>query len=384
MAEQGRDLYSILGVPRAASPEDIKRAYRKLARKYHPDVNPGDKAAEEKFKEVSAAFDILGDAEKRKLYDEFGAEGSQPGFDPEKARAYREWQRRAEATHAFRGGFEDAFGSRGGFDLGDIFGDLGGMAGRGRAARQPGADVETELHISLRDAVLGVEREVAFTRASPCPDCDGRGTKTTGTPQPCGDCGGSGRARVGQGPIAFQRTCPTCGGSGQRPGPTCGRCGGAGTVDRNVRLNVRVPAGVEDGQSIRLAGQGLPGRAGAPAGDLYLRVRVGSHPHLVRDGRDLTLRLPVTVREAMLGAKVEVPTLQGPIMLNIPAGSQSGSRLRVRGRGVPAAGGRPAGDLFVVLDVQVPPASANPAAAERAAAALDELYPGSVRAGLVV
>lgn len=382
MAEQGRDLYSILGVARTASPEDLKRAYRKLARKFHPDVNPGDKAAEERFKEISGAFDVLSDPEKRKLYDEFGDEGRQPGFDAEKARAYREWQQRAEATHAFRGGgFDDAFAARGGFDLGDIFGDLGGF---GRGGPRPGADVETEMTISLRESVLGAEREVAFTRPSPCARCEGRGTLAPATNQKCPKCGGSGRLGVARGPIAFQRPCDACGGSGTQPGPQCPQCGGAGTIDRNVRLNVRIPAGIEDGQSIRLAGQGLPGQSGGRPGDLFLRIRISPHPRLSREGRDLSLRVPVTVREAMLGAKIEVPTFHGPIKLTVPAGSQSGARLRVRGRGVAASGGAAAGDLFVVLDVQVPPATKDPEAAARAAAALDELYPGDVRSGLTL
>jgi len=378
--ESGKDPYSILGVARTASADEIKKAYRKFARKFHPDVNPGDKAAEERFKEVSAAFETIGDPDKRKLYDEFGDEGSRPGFDPEKARAYREWQRRAEATSAYRGGSDDAFSGRGGFDLGDIFGDFSG----GRSDPRRGADVETEIEITLREAVLGSEREVAFTRPSACTDCDGRGTKATGKADACSECGGSGRVGVSRGPIAFQRVCGTCAGSGQRPGPPCPRCGGTGRVERKVRLNVRVPAGVDDGQNIRLAGQGMPGSRGGPGGDLFLRVRVRAHPRLERDGRNLALRVPVTVREAMLGAKIEVPTLQGPIKLSVPAGSQTGTRLRVRGRGVPAAGNSPAGDLFVILEVQVPLAPADADAAARAAAAIDELYAGDVRAELVV
>lgn len=380
MADTGRDLYSILGVARSASPEEIKRAYRKLARQYHPDVNPGDKAAEERFKEVSAAFDVLGDAEKRKLYDEFGDEGNQPGFDPEKARAYREWQRRASATQGYGGGYEDVFSSRGGFDLGDIFDELGG---RERSGARAGADVETTLTLALRDAVLGGEREVAFTRPSPCAACDGRGSKPSASTGGCPKCGGSGRISVGRGPIAFQRACDACGGSGRNPGPPCAQCRGTGAVDRNVRLNVRVPPGISDGQSIRLAGQGMPGRNGGPSGDLFLRVRVESHPRLSRDGRDLLLRLPVTVGEAMLGAKIDVPTLHGTIKLSVPPGSQNGTRLRVRGRGVAAAGDAPAGDLYVILDVQLPPASNQPEAAA-AAAALDRLYSGDVRAGLTL
>jgi len=376
-----KNLYEILGVARTAAPEDIKRAYRKLARKFHPDVNPDDQSAEEQFKQISAAFDVVGDPAKRKIYDEFGAPGLEPGFDPEKARAYEEWQQRARASESFRGGgFEDLRGA-GGFDLGDIFGGLGGFP---RGGPQSGADIETEVHIAFRDAVLGGENEVAFTRPSACEDCDGRGTKSTGAPRPCPECGGSGRVSVARGPVAFQRACAVCAGTGQLAGPPCPRCKGSGNVERNVRLKVKIPAGIDDGQTIRLAGQGLPGRGGAAAGDLFLRVRVTPHPTLTRDGRDLSLHVPVTVSEAMFGAKIEVPTLQGPIKLSVPAGSQTGTRLRVRGRGVAATGAIAAGDLFVVLDVHVPAVGGNPEAAQRAAASLDELYASDIRAGLAV
>ena len=373
-AAETTDLYEILGVSRQASADDIKRAYRKLARKYHPDVNPGDAAAEESFKRVSAAFDVLGDTEKRKIYDEFGAAGLEPGFDPEKARAYQEWQQRARASDAFRGG-EDPLSGLGGFDLGDIF------SGFARSGPQPGGDVETEVRVSLRDAVLGAEREVAFHRASPCESCGGRGHVRAASPRPCSECGGAGRVGVARGPMSFQRACAACGGSGESPGPPCPSCQGRGVAERLVRLKVKIPAGIDDGKSIRLAGQGLPGRGGGPAGDLFLRVRVEPHPHLRRTGRDLELHVPVTVGEAMFGAKIEVPTLQGPIKLSVPAGSQCGARLRVRGRGVGGGEGAP-GDLYVILDVHVPQASADDPAVREAVANLGKLYPRDVRAGL--
>ncbi len=380
-ANEERSLYELLGVAESASQDDIKRAYRKLARKCHPDVNPGDKTAEEQFKKISAAFDVIGDPEKRRIYDEFGSAGLEPGFDPEKARAYEEWQRRANASRGFRGtrGGGDPFADLGGFDLGDIFGASGGFA---QGGSQPGADVETQLHVSLREAVLGAEREIAFQRPAPCEECGGLGHKAAGAPQPCRDCGGSGRVAVSRGPIAFQRTCATCAGTGRLPGPRCPRCGGDGTVEKNVRLKVKVPPGIEDGKTIRLAGQGIAGRAGGPAGDLFLRVHVSAHPRLTRDGRDLALHVPVTVGEAMFGAKIDVPTFQGTIKLTVPSGSQCGTKLRVRGRGVAATADQPAGDLYVVLDVHVPVAPPESEAAQRAAAALDELYTSDVRAGL--
>jgi len=382
-AKEEQSLYEILGVARGASPEDIKRAYRKLARKYHPDVNPGDASAEEQFKKISAAFDVVGDPAKRKVYDEFGPQGLEPGFDPERARAYEEWQRRAQASRGFRGtaGDEDPFGGLGGFDLGDVFGGLGGSA---RSGPQAGGDVQTDIRVSLHEAVLGGEKEVSFSRPSVCDDCQGRGFLRTAAPEKCADCGGSGRIAVARGPISFQRTCSACGGSGQRPGPACSRCAGSGVVERNVRLKVKIPVGVEDGQSIRLGGQGLPGRGGGPAGDLFLRVHVAPHPTLHRHGRDLSLHVPVTVSEAMFGARIDVPTLQGTIKLTVPPGSQCGTRLRLRGRGVPAAGEHAVGDLYVVLDVHVPAVGPDSEAAREAAAAIEALYPGDVRAGLKV
>jgi len=376
-----KDLYAILGVERDASADEIKRAYRRLARKHHPDVNPGDAKAEETFKQISAAFDILGDADKRKNYDEFGEDATKPGFDPEKARAYRDWQSRAQASESFRGGrSRDA--DFGGFDLGDLFGGMGGFGGRRRARDRRGADVESRLEISLRDAVLGTERDLSFSRPKPCEACGGSGTKRGGAPTTCKECGGSGQQNVAQGPLSFRAPCPACGGTGQTSGPPCPSCGGAGQRDSRARLKVQVPSGVEDGQTIRLAGQGMPGVGAGTPGDLLIRIKVAAHPLLSRDGRDLLLDVPVTVREAMLGGKIDVPTLDGTIKLTLPAGSQTGTKLRAKGKGVPASGKRPAGDLYVVIRVQVPDANKDPELARRAADDLEKLYPNDVRAEL--
>ena len=375
-----RDLYATLGVERDASPEDIKRAYRKLARKLHPDVNPGNKEAEERFKELSAAYEVLSDSEKRQLYDEFGEEGLKSGFDPEQARAYRDWQRRAEAAESFRRG-PTTYASTD-FDLGDLFGDVVGRGFSRRSYVQRGGDIEAEMQVSFRDAVLGTERDLAITRPKICDSCEGSGTDPSGSPETCPDCGGSGERDVAQGPLSFRTACPTCGGLGQMPGPPCKKCGGLGELEGTARLKVKIPSGIRDGQTIRLAGQGMPGKGGGPAGDLLIGVRVTPHPLVRRDGRDLQLDVPVTIGEAMLGAKIEVPTLDGTIKLTVPSGSQTGTKLRVRGKGVPAAGKEPAGDLYVELRVQVPDPSSQPDVAERAAEELEGLYTDDVRAGL--
>ena len=381
-----KDLYEILGVKRAADADEIKKAYRKLARKLHPDVNPGDKVAEEQFKEVSAAFEVLSDDEKRKIYDEFGGDGLKAGFDPEQARAYRDWQKRAEATGAYRSASSGAGFEGVDFDLGDIFGGAYGDRGRGfsrqRQDAMRGGDIESELQVAFREAVLGSEREIALSCPRACDDCAGTGMEQSSSAPPCSDCGGSGGRSVGQGPIPFRRVCPTCNGSGRQPGPACKKCRGSGQVESSTRLKVKIPAGIDDGQKIRLAGQGGQGSGGAPAGDLYVRIKVAPHPLLRREGRDLFLDLPVTISEALLGGKIDVPTLDGAIKMTVPAGSQSANKLRVKGKGVPASGGKGAGDLYVVLQVKMPDSTRDPEKAKKAAEELAELYSGDLRAGL--
>jgi curved DNA-binding protein len=324
-----KDPYATLGVSRTASAEEIKKAYRKLAKKLHPDVNPGDKKAEERFKEVSSAFDVVGDPKRRALYDEFGEVSTRSGFDEAKARQFREY-REAAGAGAGRGnfqGFEDLFGGAAGAggidpsDLGAMFGDLfGGGRGRGRRTRSqpvPGDDVEAPIEVDLRDAVLGAEREIMV----------------------------------------------------QKPGAT-----------ESSRLKVKIPPGVETGSRIRLAGQGAPGERGAEPGDLYLRITVRAHPTVRVEGRDLLLDLPITASEALEGAEVTAPTFEGQVKLKIPAGSQSGRKLRLRGRGLPAlrtgVGGAPRGDLYVVLQIVLPPDSPQ---AREAVRTLSKLYGDDVR-----
>jgi molecular chaperone DnaJ len=366
-----KDLYAVLGVPRTASAAEIKKSYRKLARKYHPDVNPGSTEAEERFKAISEAYDILNDPEKRKLYDEFGMAGVQSGFDADKARAYREqaqaWERSGGSRAGFAGytNFEDVFG--------DIFGE---GAIRDRPAR--GGDVEYELDIGLLDALRGLSTTIAIERPEVCATCGGSGADPAGSTT-CPDCNGQGRIRMGEGPVMFMRTCPRCGGTGRTSLRPCTTCGGSGQRLTTERLNVHIPAGVDTGSRVRVAGKGGPGGGGAPAGDLFIRVKVRSHPLLERRGHDLHMDLPVTVGEALLGASIDVPTLDGTVRVRVPAGSQAGRQLRVRGRGAPHLRGTGRGDLYLKLVVHLPEGESS--AAAEAARALDAAYRRSPREG---
>ena len=384
-----KDPYSVLGVSKTASAEEIKKTYRKLAKKLHPDVNPGDKKSEERFKEVSAAFEVLGDPKKRALYDEFGEVATRPGFDEQKA---REWQRQAQAAGARGfggGGFEGFQGRSGGFDpedLSSMFGDIFGRRQSGRTRRAaaepvPGDDAEAAIEVDLREAVLGAEREIAVNRPARCPECKGSGARPGSKPTTCPQCGGSGEIRTGG---FFSTTCPRCGGEGQIQDP-CPRCGGARVIPETARLKVKIPPGVETGSRVRLPGQGAPGERGGESGDLYLRITVREHPTVRVQGRDLLLDLPITPEEALAGAEVTAPTFEGPVKLKIPPGSQSGRKLRLRGRGLPAlkggTTGAPRGDLYVVLQIVMPPDSPQ---AREASVALQKLYKSDVRKDVVL
>lgn len=369
-----KDLYAVLGVPRTASAAEIKKAYRKLARKHHPDVNPGNREAEARFKEISEAYDVLGDPEKRKLYDEFGMAGVQSGFNAEAAREFRD---RGAWQQAY-GGAGEAFGGFGGYTrFEDIFGDIFGQAGAARG-RQRGPDLESELEIDFLDAIRGTTTTVTLQRPQDCPACGGQGA-APGSGRECPDCGGRGQTRI-RGPVTFTRTCPRCGGRGRVDIRACGQCNGAGEVLQTERLSVRIPPGVESGSRVRVAAKGGPGTGGGGPGDLYIRVRVRPHPLLERKGDDLYLDVPITVSEAIQGARITVPTPERTVHVQVPPGSQSGRLLRVRGYGVPHLKGNGRGDLYLRLMIQVPDQTDD--SVRTAAAQLQSAYRRNPREGL--
>jgi molecular chaperone DnaJ len=378
-----KSLYDELGVSPRATAEELRKAYRRLARETHPDVNPGDTAAEERFKRVAHAFDVLSDPAKRALYDELGEEAERLGFDPERVAAHRE---RREAARRHRAGPwagpPPGRGGKGGVavDLDDLLGEVFGRAGGGRApGAGPGVDVVAELSIAFEDAARGARRVVALDRPEPCEACGGAGVVAPRGGDRCGGCGGSGRVTALRGAAQVSTACPVCGGSGRGAGALCEPCGGRGARLRRVSLEVAIPAGVEDGQQLRLRGQGAPGLRGGPPGDLVVTVRVAPHPAWRRDGLDLLLEVPVTVREALFGAEVRVSTLEGDVKLRVPPGTQSGTRLRLRGRGIPARSG--SGDLIATVVVRLPDAGRSPERARQAADLLEALYDGPVRPG---
>jgi molecular chaperone DnaJ len=364
-----KDLYGVLGVKRGASADDIKKTYRKLARRYHPDVNPGNKDAEERFKEIAQAYDVLSDPEKRKVYDEFGMEGLQAGFDAARARAASEWAGRAGPSA------QGGFGRYANFE--DIFGDI--FSGGGRPGPQAGGDLEASLEVDLLDAVRGVSTQISIDRPEVCATCGGSGNDKA-SETVCPECQGKGHAKVGRGPMSFARTCPRCGGAGRIGTRACPTCNGRGQTSHHERLNVHIPAGVDTGSRVRVAGKGAPGHGGGPPGDLYIVVRVRPHPLLERRENNLYLDVPVTVGEAALGATVTVPTPDGEVRVKVPAGSQSGKLLRIRGHGVPALKGGPRGDLYIRLMVHVPVNGGDKV--RDAIQALESGYEKDLRSGL--
>ncbi len=325
-------LYETLGVAKNASADELKKAYRKLARQYHPDKNPGDEAAETRFKEVQHAYDVLSDAEKRKQYDSFGSANGRQG-----------------PTNV-------DFGD---FDLGDIFGGLFGGGGRsrntGRAQRgQRGADVEVEVRVSFEDSLRGVQTTVPVTLELACHTCHGTGAAPGTAPKRCPQCNGSGVVATSQGLFALQQPCPNCRGNGTIVDTPCPTCHGAGRERRTKRYTVRIPAGVKDGIKIKLKGKGEAGWGGAPAGDLFVVTRVEPSKLFERRGDDLVLDVPITFDEAALGATIEIPTPEGRVSIKIPAGSQDGKLLRVKGRGAPRLKGTGRGDVLARLHVTIP------------------------------
>jgi molecular chaperone DnaJ len=343
-----KDYYQILGVPESATAREITKRYRTLARELHPDANPDNPSAEERFKEVAAAYDVLGDETKRKDYDEARKLGPAGfgGFGP---------------GHGGPGGPGGSTFTFSADDLGDLGGIFGNLFGRGRGGAGPsrgpgpqrGSDLETELHLTFRDAVHGVTTSVHLTSEVACSACYGSGSKPGTAPQACPTCGGRGIVDENQGFFSFSQPCPTCAGRGKIVTDPCPTCSGRGTEVRPREVKVRIPAGVNDGQRIRIKGRGTPGRNGGPPGDLYVLTRVAADPLFGRKGRDLTLTVPITFPEAALGTDIRVPTLDGEsVRVRIPAGTPSGKTFRVKGKGIETTKG--VGNLLVTVEIVVP------------------------------
>ncbi|MGZ8602268.1 MAG: molecular chaperone DnaJ [Actinomycetota bacterium] len=345
-----KDYYGVLGVPKNASASEIKKAYRKLAQQFHPDANQGNADAEDRFKEISAAYDVIGDEEKRKSYDqvrEMGASGF-GGFGPGGAAA--------QGAGGWSGGPGGAQYVNVG-DIGDLFGGLFGGGGRGgaraQARPQRGADLETDVRVSFGEAMRGTTVPVKITGPAVCQTCHGSGAAPGTSPITCSECSGTGEIAVNQGFFSMAQPCPRCRATGRIIETPCPTCKGSGSVRRTRTFQVKIPAGVKNGARIKVAGRGEPGPAGGKPGDLYVRVNVARHDLFGRKGDNLTLTLPVTFPEAALGANVQVPTMNGPVTLKVPSGTPNGKTFRIKGKGAPKARGGH-GDLLVTTQVDVP------------------------------
>ena len=353
MAEK-RDYYEVLGIGKNATDAEIKSAYRKLAKKYHPDLNPGNKEAEEKFKEVNEANDVLSDPQNRQRDDQFGFAGVDPNY--------------AAANGGGAGGFGGGFG---GVDLGDIFGDIfgggfgGGFSGFGggsstRTANAPrkGHDIQASVILTFEEAAHGCSKKITINRQDTCPDCGGTGAAKGTSPETCPDCGGRGyvvtQQRTPFGVMQSQQPCSHCGGRGTIIRNPCKTCRGTGKTAARKSLEINIPAGIDDDQNIALRGQGDAGSNGGPAGDVIVHVTVKADPMFERDGYDVTIHVPITFSQAVLGDDVEVPTVDGRIVQHIPEGTQSGTKFRLRGQGIQYLNGRGRGDQYVIVDVEIP------------------------------
>jgi len=332
-----RDYYDVLGVDRSASEDDLKKAYRKIALKYHPDRNPGDKKAEERFKEANEAYSVLSDAEKRRAYDMFG-----------------------HAAGAAQAGGPGGFGQAA--DFSDIFGDVGslfeeffgGGGGKKRGQRaQVGRDLQYNMTISFEESIFGKEADIRIRRNEPCGSCRGTGAKG-GETRACAACRGAGQVRMQQGPFVVSRTCGTCRGAGRTASEACPVCRGSGETARDKTISVKVPPGVETGTRLRISGEGEPGSRGGPPGDLYVVLTVSDHPYFAREGDHITCTTPISFVKAILGGKIEAPTIKGPTTLNIPAGTQDGKVFRLKGLGFPSLRGRALGDQLVRIKIDIP------------------------------
>ena len=349
MAENKRDYYEVLGVDRSASDDEIKKAYRKLAKKYHPDLNPGDKEAEAKFKEVNEAYEVLSDSTKRQRYDQFGHAGVDPNFGA-----------------GGGGGFGGGFGGFDDVDLGDIFNSFfGGGGGFGGGSRQsnpnapiPGEDLRVHVTLSFEEAAFGCKKEVSVNRVESCPDCHGTGCEPGTTAEICPDCHGSGYVTVQQrtmlGVMRSQQPCKHCGGKGKIIHQPCPKCGGKGMIRHRKTIKVSIPAGIDNGQTISLRAQGNAGKNGGPAGDLLIVVSVRPHEIFRREGTSVLCEAPITFTQAVLGAELEIPTIDGKVKYTIPEGTQSGTTFRLKGKGIPGLNGRGRGDQYVTVNIETP------------------------------
>ena len=344
MAEQKRDYYEVLGVSRGASEDEIKKAYKKMARKYHPDLNPGDKTAEEKFKEVNEAYEVLSDADKKARYDQYGHAGVDPNF----------------GAGGFGGGFDGSFDFG---DLGDIFGSFfGGGFGGGRRtnpnAPQRGESIRMSIAISFEEAAFGCEKAVTVERYETCDTCHGNGCAPGTSPEVCPDCHGTGTVQVRRqtpmGVFATSAPCTKCGGKGRIIHQPCKDCRGSGMVRKKKTIQASIPAGIDNGQTISIRGQGNAGKNGGPAGDLLITITVRPHELFRREGTSVLCEAPITFTQAVLGAELEIPTIDGKVKYTLPEGTQSGTTFRLKGKGIPSINGRGRGDQYVTVYIETP------------------------------
>jgi molecular chaperone DnaJ len=336
-----KDYYEILGVDKTSTDTDIKKTFRKLARKYHPDVNPDNKGAEAKFKEINEAYEVLGDTEKRKKYDTMGDsffDGFKPGGSGFEGFSYQD--------------FGNTFQSKGGFE--DILGGMFGGGARSRLAPIRGDDLQYLMEIDLEEVVTGKKVDISFYHTVRCTGCAGKGEKPGGKSNPCSKCNGSGTIGASRGMFNMSQTCPACGGRGRVNVEACDSCGGKGEIPRHEKLNVKIPLGVDTGSRIRLAGKGNAGQRGGPNGDLYIETKVKAKKGFRRDGQSLFVDIDISVPQAILGDSIEVPTIDGKASMKIPPGTQNGQKFRLRGKGLPKMGGAARGDQYIVINVEIP------------------------------
>jgi len=342
MPDQKRDYYEVLGLQKGASEDEIKKAYRKLAKQYHPDVNPGDKQAEERFKEVNEAYEVLSDPQKRQRYDAYGHAGVDPNFG------------------AGQGGWSGGFGGFDDFDLGSIFESFfgGGTTTSRRNAPTRGESVRASVILSFEEAAFGCEKEISVNRIENCPECDGSGAEKGTSADTCSTCHGTGQVRTSRrtplGMVSTTAVCSDCHGSGKIIKNPCHTCHGAGTVHKHRNIKIKIPAGIDEGQTISLRNEGNAGRNGGPAGDLLVTISVRPHPIFTRDGTTVICEMPITFVQAVLGAELEVPTLDGKVKYTMPEGTQSGSTFRLKGKGIPRINSNVRGDQYVKVYVEIP------------------------------